>query len=365
MIRIRKSDGTRLNVRKNGASYIARLFNSMYKEIVALFKGRVLADVGTFEAETKLENQLNTLGSTLFDSASLVITPNGVKTSKLYSIKPSDGTGDLIVTRNTSAIRVNESGVIVDTPANVARIDYSNGSPAILVEPQMTNSWTNNNNTNGYSNGSSAVKNSVVSNAFGAGFNGIQYNFTGGQDFLSYEYNIRTFDLRNLPIIRLCIFIKNPSSDFFGISISLVEEVRFQFSNLQVSRPNNGHIKKINSNTYILYVYTNVATGAQYSQVRASFVQSLSSSVTINGSCILGLGFLQGLASGSLPNYDYLPIITNTGSVTRNADVISKNGLIGISEIKETFENGTTNVISGNPTNYTMSQGRIKQVLGL
>lgn len=110
-----------------------------FKSIISLFKARVLNDGGTFEAETKLENQLNTLGSTLFDSASLVITPNGVKTSKLYSIKPNDGTGDLSVTRATTATRVNESGVIVDVPANVARIDYSTGQPAILVEPQRTN----------------------------------------------------------------------------------------------------------------------------------------------------------------------------------------------------------------------------------
>ena len=139
MIRIRKSDGTQLRIRKNGALYIARLFKSIYKEIVSLFKIRVLSDSGTFEAETNLENQLNTLGSTLFDSASLVITPNGVKTSKLYSIKPSDGTGDLTVVRNTSATRIDENGNIVNVPANVARIDYSNGSPAILVEPQRTN----------------------------------------------------------------------------------------------------------------------------------------------------------------------------------------------------------------------------------
>ena len=110
-----------------------------FKSIISLFKTRVLNDGGTFEAETKLENQLNTLGSTLLDSASLVITPNGVKTSKLYSIKPSDGTGDLTVSRNTTATRIDESGNIVDVPANVARIDYSNGSPAILVEPQRTN----------------------------------------------------------------------------------------------------------------------------------------------------------------------------------------------------------------------------------
>ena len=110
-----------------------------FKSIISLFKTRVLSDGGTFEAKTNLENQLNTLGSDLFNSASLVITPNGVKTSKLYSVKPNDGTGDLSVTRATTATRVNENGVIVDVPANVARIDYTNGSPAILVEPQRTN----------------------------------------------------------------------------------------------------------------------------------------------------------------------------------------------------------------------------------
>ena len=68
MIRIRKSDGTRLKIRKNGALYIARLFNSIYKEIVLLFKNRVLADVGTFEAENYLENKKNMTGlDTLMD----------------------------------------------------------------------------------------------------------------------------------------------------------------------------------------------------------------------------------------------------------------------------------------------------------
>ena len=115
---------------QNG-SYINTLINS--------FKTRVLADGGTFEAETNLESQLDKIGKDLFDSASLVITPNGVKTSKLYAIKPNNGTGDLTVVRNTSATRIDENGNIVDVPANVARIDYSAGEPAILVEPQMTN----------------------------------------------------------------------------------------------------------------------------------------------------------------------------------------------------------------------------------
>jgi hypothetical protein len=65
--------------------------------------------------------------------------------------------------------------------------------------------------------------------------------------------------------------------------------------------------------------------------VRVGFVQSLSNKATINGSCILGLGFVQGLSSGSLPNYNYSPIITNTGSVTRNADNISKTNVLNSS----------------------------------
>ena len=111
----------------------------IFKSVIALFKTRVLSDGGNFEAETKLENQLNTLGSNLFDSASLVITPNGVKTSKLYSIKPDNGSGDLGMTRNTTATRINEYGIREIVSANRVRIDYSDGKPRFLVEPQRTN----------------------------------------------------------------------------------------------------------------------------------------------------------------------------------------------------------------------------------
>jgi hypothetical protein len=76
----------------------------------------------------------------LFESASLVVTPNGTKASKLYAIKPTDGSGDLSVVRATTATRVNSSGLIESVATNVPRLDYSNGScPSILVEPQRTN----------------------------------------------------------------------------------------------------------------------------------------------------------------------------------------------------------------------------------
>ena len=139
MIRIRKSDGTRLKIRKNGALYMVRLFNSIYKKIVSLFKARVLADVGTFEAENYLENKLEMFTQNLFNEASYIISPNGYKTSKIYALKPNDGNGDLDIIRNTTATRINQYGVRENVPANIVRIDYSNGKPCFLIEPQRTN----------------------------------------------------------------------------------------------------------------------------------------------------------------------------------------------------------------------------------
>ena len=79
----------------------------------------------------------------LFDDASIIITPNGVKAGKLYALKGDD----LNVVRATSATRVNASGLIETVGANVPRLDYSNGScPSILVEPQRTNLVLNSEN---------------------------------------------------------------------------------------------------------------------------------------------------------------------------------------------------------------------------
>lgn len=55
----------------------------------------------------------------LFETASLVITPNGIKEDKLYAIKPTDGSGDLVVTRATTATLVNSAGLIEQSPYNL------------------------------------------------------------------------------------------------------------------------------------------------------------------------------------------------------------------------------------------------------
>ena len=75
----------------------------------------------------------------LLTQASLVLTPNAVKTSKLYSIIPSNGNGDMTVVRATTATRVNSSGLIENVAANVPRLNYDGSCPSILVEPLRTN----------------------------------------------------------------------------------------------------------------------------------------------------------------------------------------------------------------------------------
>lgn len=59
----------------------------------------------------------------LLSQASLIVTPNGYKEGKLYSVIPSDGSGDMSVTRATTATRVNSAGLVELVPYNL--VQYS------------------------------------------------------------------------------------------------------------------------------------------------------------------------------------------------------------------------------------------------
>ena len=55
-----------------------------------------------------------------FDQASLVMIPSGYKTSKAYSVKPTDGSGDMAFSRsNDTATRVNSAGLIEKVRTNL------------------------------------------------------------------------------------------------------------------------------------------------------------------------------------------------------------------------------------------------------
>ena len=75
-----------------------------------------------------------------YTDASLIYYPSGYKAGTAYSLKPTDGSGDLTFTRASTAIRVNESGLIEEVASNVPRIDYTGGGCGkLLLEPSRSN----------------------------------------------------------------------------------------------------------------------------------------------------------------------------------------------------------------------------------
>ena len=71
-----------------------------------------------------------------YTDASLIYYPSGVKLGKAYSLKPTDGSGDLDFTRASTATRVNEQGLIEGVRTNL-----------ILQSNTFDTTWTNTSTT--------------------------------------------------------------------------------------------------------------------------------------------------------------------------------------------------------------------------
>jgi hypothetical protein len=61
--------------------------------------------------------------SDLLNQASLVMVPSGYKEDTVYSVVPSDGSGDLSFTRASNGTRINSAGLVEVTPWNL--LEYS------------------------------------------------------------------------------------------------------------------------------------------------------------------------------------------------------------------------------------------------
>jgi hypothetical protein len=71
-----------------------------------------------------------------YDDASLILYPSGYKEDKIYSLKPTDGSGDLTFTRASTATRVNADGLIEKVRTNL-----------VLQSNTFNTSWTASNAT--------------------------------------------------------------------------------------------------------------------------------------------------------------------------------------------------------------------------
>jgi hypothetical protein len=78
--------------------------------------------------------------SDLLNSASLVLIPSGYKEDTVYSVVPSDGSGDLSFTRASNGTRVNSAGLVEVCPWNLLQYseDLSNAIWTKSNSPTMT-----------------------------------------------------------------------------------------------------------------------------------------------------------------------------------------------------------------------------------
>ena len=71
----------------------------------------------------------------------LALTPSGYKAEKVYSVLPSDGSGDFTFDRdNGLATRINKDGLVEEVANDTPRFNYLNSTcPSLLLEAQRTN----------------------------------------------------------------------------------------------------------------------------------------------------------------------------------------------------------------------------------
>lgn len=117
-----------------------------YLARVAADSGTVQSANGVIQNVTKFQTP-NSMGSNLFDSASIVIDANGgIKTGKVYALKPANGDADLDVVRSSQKWVEAPGGGIIERPINAAPIRWSVARNRWEINPELgaTNQVRNN-----------------------------------------------------------------------------------------------------------------------------------------------------------------------------------------------------------------------------
>ena len=259
----------------------------------------------------------------LFESASLVVTPNGTKASKLYAIKPTDGSGDLSVTRATTATRVNSAGLIESVAVNVPRLDYTNSScPSILVEPQRTNLALQSSSFDNaaWTKFSSSVTANQITSPDG----------TQNADKLIALAVNSDHGVYQIPFVTLgasytySVFAKAGEYNFLRIADGDGNGAFFNLSNGTIvgSLSTNPTIISVGNGWYKCSM-TALTSGT--STLMAVVVCQSGTTAVFTGDGTSGIYIYGAQLEAGAYATSYIP--TTSASVTRNADVISKTGI--------------------------------------
>ena len=288
----------------------------------------------------------------------LAMIPSGYNAAdaKLYSILPSDGSGDFTVLVDADATRVNKEGLIEGVDLNQARLTYdplNPECPSLLLEPTKTNLVTYSEDFSFWGDtGVTVTSNDTISpdgtmnadklqstannwrrNKVVTLISGQTYTFSvyakldattsttkAKLEFYKGASGVTaTFDLENKIIVNSGLtdpFIKELSNGWYRIGGAFVA----------------------NGTTGIFYVYPSEAYG------------------------VAGTMFYWG-AQAEQSSYPTSYVPTVSTQATRTNDVCSITTPADVTTITETFADNTTNVITSIPTTYTVSIGLIKKII--
>ena len=256
-----------------------------------------------------------------YTDASLIYYPSGYKASKAYSLKPTDGSGDLDFTRASTATRVNESGLIESVATGVPRIDYTGGGCAkLLLEPQRTNKLLNSENFTTYDKafGATVTFDSGFANPTGENGTYFIYDADGGS---SARFRVSNSGYSLGDKISYSLFVKPTAA-----------------ANLEIGGNYGGE-----SATFNLITKTLVSQGAAVDSVKIEDYANGWTRYTVNTTfqnTVAGNAYPSFFTSAPLSNKIYIfgfqvelgsyptsYIPTTSTAVTRVADNASKSGI--------------------------------------
>ena len=254
---------------------------------------------------------------------SLAMIPSGYKSGKVYSVLPTDGTGDLTFTRASSATRVNQSGLIELVATGVPRLDYTGGGcPSLLLEPQSTNLLTYSEAfDNAYWNKSlsSIVLNSLTSPS------GLVDASKLIEDSSNSDHRI--FNGTGLTLsgtVSFSVFIKKGERNFIKLTNNNLTGVYFDLNNGVIGTIDSGFTAKIENYSNGWYKCSMSATAAANERfIVYTSVDGITT--TYQGDGTSGIYIYGAQLEQQSYATSYIP--TSGPTVTRIEDTASKTGL--------------------------------------
>ena len=238
-----------------------------------------------------------------YTDASLIYYPSGYKASKAYSLKPTDGSGDLTFTRASSATRVNEQGLIEGVRTNLA-----------LYSEQFDNAaWVK-------SNSVTITPNTVISVDGTLNGSNLNFNNVGFANSLSFSFTTLSSTYTQ------SIFVKYVDSQFvqlfFGSSGFGGGSVTFDILNGTKGLESQGAIGSINDygNGWYRITAKKTSTGGSTQSLSIVTVTNINASrfgSESNGNVSIWGAMLEQSASAT----EYIPTTTTAVSVGMLANV--------------------------------------------